>query len=363
MTVRAAVPGVPHTAELLLPELFWRQVALTPDAVAVSDGAEALSYRETGERVRALAARLSELGVGPEAMVGIQLPRSVRLVVAMLAVATAGGAFLLLDPEHPAERRAGMLGTARALALVCEEPVPGPWSRVRPDEGPVADGPVAAPAELYPDNAAYVAFTSGSTGAPKGVVNTQAGLANRLADAVRRHGVGPGDRLLSATGLGFDPVVFQVFLPLVCGATLVLAPDGLERDPVALVELLREERITALELVPSVLQVLLEQPEAAGVGDLRWLTSAGEMLTGDLCARALSVLGVRVRNVYGRRSARSASPTTRTTRRRARAGCRWAGRSTTSGSSCSTRTATARRAARSTSAGCAWAAATSGRRA
>ncbi|GAA1102845.1 amino acid adenylation domain-containing protein [Kitasatospora arboriphila] len=299
MTVRAAVPGVPHTAELLLPELFWRQVALTPDAVAVSDGAEALSYRETGERVRALAARLSELGVGPEAMVGIQLPRSVRLVVAMLAVATAGGAFLLLDPEHPAERRAGMLGTARALALVCEEPVPGPWSRVRPDEGPVADGPVAAPAELYPDNAAYVAFTSGSTGAPKGVVNTQAGLANRLADAVRRHGVGPGDRLLSATGLGFDPVVFQVFLPLVCGATLVLAPDGLERDPVALVELLREERITALELVPSVLQVLLEQPEAAGVGDLRWLTSAGEMLTGDLCARALSVLGVRVRNVYG----------------------------------------------------------------
>jgi amino acid adenylation domain-containing protein len=290
-------PNAVQTSRFLLPELFSRQAARTPHATALVDGAEILDYAETARRVDGLAHRLREHGVGHEVVVAIDLPRSVDVAVCLLAVAKAGGAFLLVDREYPAERRRQVLAAAAVRVVLTTEDSDGPWTALRPDR---ISGSVSLPEPgIRGDNAAYIVFTSGSTGIPKGVVNTHRGLANRLLDAVNRHRLGHGDRLLQTTRAGFDPAVFQILVPLVSGGAVVFPPEGVERDPAELARLMAEHRITAVELVPSLLRMFLAEPGAAAVTSLRWLTSAGEALHSDLCERALAVLGVPVWNVYG----------------------------------------------------------------
>ncbi|SDX63590.1 amino acid adenylation domain-containing protein [Amycolatopsis xylanica] len=261
-------------------DLFEEQVARTPHATAVTDQRHSLTYAELDTRANRLA---NELTLATEQTVAICLPRSADLVIAMLAVLKAGGTFVLIDPRYPAERRAAMAANTSITLTTAE-----------------SDGSATPPArDLSGDNAAYVVYTSGSTGTPKGVVNTHRGLANRLLAAVHGHNLGPGDRLLQATRVGFDPAVFQLLVMLVAGGTVVIAPDGTEQDPAALVRLLVDERITALELVPSMLRVLLDEPGSADVKRLRWLTSAGEALHADVCDRAYEVFQTEVWNVYG----------------------------------------------------------------
>jgi amino acid adenylation domain-containing protein len=288
-----------------VPGLFAEQAARTPLATAVADGTRSLTYAETDERANRLAHRLRGFGVGPETAVALCLPRSAELVVAMLAVAKSGGSFVLLDPQYPVARLRQMTRAADAVVVVTTESAAvtdGPviYLDRQEDLAAIAARPATAPEiEIHGDNAAYTVFTSGSTGTPKGVVNTHRGLANRLLAAVRVHDLGAGDRLLQATRVGFDPAIFQLLVMLVAGGTVVIAPDGTEQDPAALAALLTDEKITALELVPSMLRILLDEPAAAGIGTLRWLTSAGEALHSDLGERALEILGTELWNVYG----------------------------------------------------------------
>ncbi|HKT03200.1 MAG TPA: amino acid adenylation domain-containing protein, partial [Rugosimonospora sp.] len=154
--------------------------------------------------------------------------------------------------------------------------------------------------EVDPLDAAYVLYTSGSTGTPKGVVVTCAGIANRVAWAVGRHGLGPGDRVLQKTALTFDAHCWEVFGPLACGATVVLAPEGAERDPAALMSTVEHERITVLQVVPSVLRLLVEEPGWARCRELRLLFSAGEALHAELVHQVLAQAPwVAVWNTYG----------------------------------------------------------------
>ena len=287
-------------------ELVAAQAARTPQAVAVVQGGQAVSYAELWERSGTLGGELRRRGIGPESFVGLCLRRRVETVVAMLAIWRAGAAYVPLDPDHPRDRLAWVLrDTAASLVLTQQSlvstveqaggaalaldrpwPPPPPGARARIDQ--------ASPA-----NAAYAIYTSGSTGRPKGVVVPYAGIANRIAWTVRTHALGPQDRVLQKTALTFDAAGWEVFAPLISGGTVVLAPEGAERDPAALVRAVAEHDVTVLQVVPSVLRLLVDEEGWEECTSLRLLFSAGEALHAELCRRLLARVDVAVWNTYG----------------------------------------------------------------
>ncbi|MDX3451771.1 amino acid adenylation domain-containing protein [Streptomyces sp. ME02-8801-2C] len=274
---------VPATS---LPELFRAQVARTPDALALVFGEQRLTYAELDERVERTARVLAGLGVGPERTVAVALPRSVELVVALLAVHRAGGAYLPLDADYPQERLDFMLADARPVTVI-RDALP---------EGP-ADGEL--PSFYDPLSPAYVIYTSGSTGTPKGVVVPHQGIVNRLLWMQAEYGLNGDDRVLQKTPSSFDVSVWEFFWPLITGAALVVArPEG-HKDPVYLAGLIQEQSVTTVHFVPSMLQLFLEEPTAAGCLGLRRVMCSGEALPDELAQRFRAVLPAELHNLYG----------------------------------------------------------------
>ncbi|MFD7617397.1 amino acid adenylation domain-containing protein [Streptomyces sp. NPDC059802] len=309
MTTQIRQDDATDTHLATLAEVVAQQTVWTPDAVAVVTATgDSHSYADVEARARRLAVLLRRSGVTRESLVGVHLHRGLDLVVSLLAVWKAGAAYVPLDPAHPAERLEWMAKDAR-LALVVTESAPAgtlfgvPALGLAEQRETLAVLPTDAPdthADL--DGAAYAVYTSGSTGRPKGVVVTHEGIANRVRWSVREHGIGPGDRVLQKTTMGFDAATWEVFAPLVSGATLVLAPVGAERDPAALVRCAVDRNITVLQVVPSVLRLLVDEPAWADLTGLRLLFSAGEPLHAELCRRALDRCAgteLRIWNTYG----------------------------------------------------------------
>src|SRR5262249_30608852 len=193
---------------------------------------ERLTYAEFDRRANQLAHRLRHLGVGPETVVGLFVERSAAMVVGLLAVLKAGGAYLPLDPSYPAERLAFMLDDAGAAVLVTQadlrDRVPANDARIvclDADAAAIAREPVTAPSlALDAHHPAYVIYTSGSTGTPKGVVVSHEALTNFLLAMQEQVPLSADDRLMAVTTIGFDIAALELFLPLISGAGLVLAP-------------------------------------------------------------------------------------------------------------------------------------------
>ncbi|MEU9167206.1 amino acid adenylation domain-containing protein [Streptomyces sp. NPDC048420] len=269
-----------------LPELFRAQAARTPDALALVFGEQRLTYAELDARVERTARVLAGMGVGPERTVAVALPRSLDLVVALLAVHRAGGAYLPLDADQPRERLALMLEEARPVCVV-EDTLPA---------GPEGE----LPSSYDPLSPSYVIYTSGSTGRPKGVVVPHSGIVNRLLWMQDAYRLTAGDRVVQKTPSGFDVSVWEFFWPLITGAALVVArPDG-HRDPAYLAELIREQGVTTAHFVPSMLQVFLAEPAAARCTGLRQVMCSGEALPGAVAERFHRVLPeARLHNLYG----------------------------------------------------------------
>lgn len=286
-----------------LPLLFETQAARTPDADAVRFEGAALSYRDLDERADLLARHLRTLGVGPESVVGVCLHRGTDLVVALLAVLKAGGAYLPLDPDYPADRLAFMLEDSGALAVVTD-PRLAPLVRDRaphlvditadPPRGRAHDPLVAA----APEHPAYLIYTSGSTGRPKGVLIEHRAIVNRLHWMQEAYGLGADDRVLQKTPYGFDVSVWEFFWPLSTGATLVLARPGGHRDPAHLAELIGTEAITTVHFVPSMLRAFLAEPLPA-LPSLRRMVCSGEALPADLVTAVHERIGCELHNLYG----------------------------------------------------------------
>ena len=266
-----------------LPELFQAQVARTPEATAVVFEGACLSYGELNGRANRLARLLIARGVGPESLVAVVMERSADLVVALLAVVKAGGAYLPVDPGYPADRISYLLTDAAPVLALTDQAsaakvtgagLPALPVLVLDDPALVAelaglDGAdvtdAERPAALVPQHPAYVIYTSGSTGRPKGVAVPHGGVVNRLAWMQGEYGLGAGDRVLQKTPFGFDVSVWEFFWPLTQGAVLVVArPEG-HRDRRYLAEVIVRERITVTHFVPSMLRVFLSEPAAGCV--------------------------------------------------------------------------------------------------
>nr|UTI67674.1 AptD1 [Actinoallomurus sp. ID145808] len=282
-------------ADTTVVSLVERQVAASPGAVAVVSGGVELTYRELDVRASVLARRLVAAGVGPDVVVGLALPRSVDLVVGMLAVWRAGGAYLPIDPRYPSARLDAVLASARpCLVLVdrtTEHVVPAGVERLFVDSGqsPVPDVVVRGP---RPENLAYLIYTSGSTGEPKGVGVSQRNVVTVLRELAARVGIDVGSRVLAGTSVAFDVSVFEVFSTLVTGGCVEVVRDVLvlgERD---------RWSGSVISTVPSVFAELLD--EIAERVRVNTLVFAGEALPMSLVNRVRAVWpDVRVVNSFG----------------------------------------------------------------
>ncbi len=285
--------------------------ARRPGATAVVFEGQALSYGELDRRANQLARHLRGLGVGPEVPVALLLERSLEMVVGMLGVLKAGGFFVPLEPEYPRERLEYMLRDCGARIVLMQQRLesvlstPGvtrlaldaDWERVarHPDE------PLDGSAGPSPEALAYVIYTSGSTGKPKGAMVTHRAIRNHVFGMVRTLSLGEDSALVLKTPFSFDASLWEAFTALGAGARLIVARPGGHRDVPYLVRLCREERVTDLMMVPSLLQLFLEEPSSSELGALVRVCCGGEALSQELRERFFQKFGARValRNYYG----------------------------------------------------------------
>jgi len=291
--------------------LFEAQVAQTPQAIAIIDGLEHLTYQQLDGQANQLARILQRQGMIPETPVGICLERSCRLVVAILAVLKAGGIYLPIDPGTPAKRMAFMLADAQAALLLSQSSLaervvltqlPTIWldedwyARLAPERSD------SLKLSLEPEQAAYVVYTSGSTGLPKGVVGLHQGVVNRLHWMWQAYPFSANEVCCQKTSLSFVDAIAELFCPLLRGIPTVLLSTDESTDPLCLVDALARWRVSRLVLVPSLLSTLLETfPDiAVRLPYLQLWVTSGEALTTDLWQHFQRVLpGRRLLNLYG----------------------------------------------------------------
>jgi amino acid adenylation domain-containing protein len=265
--------------------LFETQVARTPNALAAVLGAEQLTYDQLNRRANQLAHYLQAVGVGPEVPVGVLLERSLEMIVALFAIFKAGGAYVPLDPEYPEERLRFMVRDAGLELVVTKEKLASRLSdtvvmsiRLDVDWPEIANENQDNPPLLATASSlAYIIYTSGSSGIPKGAMVTHAGMVNCLQWMQQSYGLTEQDGFLMHTSLNFDPSVWEVFWPLMVGGRVVVAPSPGMLDSSAL-RYMAEHRVRCAYFVPSLLGVLVKEPGLSEVSSLRYLISGGEKL-------------------------------------------------------------------------------------
>ncbi|MDF0729431.1 amino acid adenylation domain-containing protein [Pseudomonas entomophila] len=297
-------PGIARPDLPAVHQQVAAQAARTPERLAVSCAGEPLSYAELDQQANQLAHRLIELGVGPDVFVGVALERSVELVVGLLAILKAGGAYLPLDPSYPRERLDYMMRDS-GIALVLLQPAQAARFNVPQGVQAVAvehlERYSALPPQVAvePEHLAYMIYTSGSTGQPKGVQVRHGALANHMAWMQDELRLGCDDRVLQKTAFSFDASVWEFWLPLQTGAQLVLASPALSQDLSLLWQEVQAERISVLQMAPSLLQALLAQADSAQLASLRLLLLGGEALGAALVGQLQALFDGRIVNLYG----------------------------------------------------------------
>ncbi|MEW6559333.1 MAG: amino acid adenylation domain-containing protein [Pseudomonadota bacterium] len=288
--------------------LVAEQARRTAQACAVRFSASELSYEALERAANRLAHALRAQGVGRDVCVPVLMERRPQLVVALLAVLKAGGTYVPLDAELPAERVRAIVWQTGARVLLAAQAQHAALREALADadlqifDADLASGGPAAPPEVVntPDDLAVVIFTSGSTGQPKGVMLSHRALCNHKLWNARAVDFGPHDRLLQKSSLSFDASVSEFFVPLICGAAVHLAPPGLQCDLHALLQYVIDEGITHLTLAPSTARALADDPLLPRCTSLRYLQFGGEPLDAALAAHFQALLPqTRLLNFYG----------------------------------------------------------------
>jgi len=291
-----------QTPDTCIHELFEQQAERTPDAVAVVSRGQSISYRNLNERANQVAQLLLRRGIQKETLVGLCLERRVDMVVALLGILKAGAAYVPLDPRLPDERLGYLLADSKPAVIVTDE---RSWRPQFAADAIVLDESAEALREqcranpqtgVAPNNLAYVMYTSGSTGQPKGVAVEHRTVVNLLASMQHEPGIDSSDVLLAVTTLSFDIAGLEIFLPLSTGARVVLAESADVSDGTRLKQLLHDCNATLMQATPSTWRLLIEA-EWEGSPNLKILCG-GEPLSPEL-AKELFHRCTSVWNVYG----------------------------------------------------------------
>jgi amino acid adenylation domain-containing protein len=302
--------AVDYPESMCLHQFVERQVERSPEAVAIFFEEQQITYQELNRRANQLAYRLDTLGVGADVLVGVCMERSVELIIAVLAILKAGGAYVPLDPNYPQDRLAYMIADAQVPLVLTQTSISqhiatlGIQMICLDDDGLItADwNGNNLNKSVYLDNLAYLIYTSGSTGKPKGAMNSHRNIFNQLMwrqNASCR--IDSRDRILQKTPFSFDVSVWELFWPLLAGASLVVArPEG-HRDPAYLKSVMIEQAITTMHFVPAMLQVFLMDADLKGFNSLRQVMSGGEALSPELQEHFFASFPehVHLYNMYG----------------------------------------------------------------
>jgi len=284
--------------------LLEAQAQRTPGALAVEFGERSLSYAELDRRANQLAQLLQKQGVRRESLVGLCVERSLEMVVALLGILKAGGAYVPLDPAYPRDRIQHVLEDAHVQFLITQKELlkqlPSTTSKLiclDPDwQALEGESDVAVTAEVDAGNLAYVIYTSGSTGKPKGVQLEHRSVVNFLCSMQREPGFSQSDILVAVTTLSFDIAGLEMYLPLVTGGRVVIAPREATYDGRLLSALIERSKATVMQATPATWRVLFESGWP-GKGDLKVLVG-GEALPAELARELMQRCG-QVWNMYG----------------------------------------------------------------
>lgn len=266
-------------------ELIELQAIQTPNLPAIIFENKAMSYADLNQKANQLANYLLSEGLQPEEPVLVCLDRSFNMVITLLGILKAGGAYVPLDSDYPSDRLSYMVEDIHSPFLITSKEKENlfiamnklidkkilvdeeKW-KVHSGESPLVQG----------DNnrLMYIIYTSGSTGKPKGVANTHQALNNRLQWMQNEHVLGTADRVLQKTPYSFDVSVWEIFLPLMTGAAIVLAKPGGHKDPTYLLNVIKEQNVTTIHFVPSMLSVFLEVIPAKQKTSLKRVICSGE---------------------------------------------------------------------------------------
>ena len=292
-----------------LAALFEQQVARSPHATAVMCEDRMLTYAELDARANDLAARLRGLGAGPNVVVGLCMPRSLEMVVGLLAILRAGGTYLPLDPQYPAARLAFVARDAAASILITQpnladifqipnlEIVSVGNERSPPSGNPELDAEKAPGA----DDIAYIMYTSGSTGMPRGVSIAHRDVTGCIASVIQTYGIRPSDVVLNIASISFDPSIRDLLCPLLAGARLALLPESEARTPSAYRSAIASASVSViLSITPTLLEEILSVDDSGSADDLRLIATCGEPLKTSLARRAAEVFKrATIVNQYG----------------------------------------------------------------
>ncbi|HEY4182358.1 MAG TPA: amino acid adenylation domain-containing protein [Kofleriaceae bacterium] len=284
-------------------DVFEASVDGHPAHVAVRDAHGELTYAQLDAAANRLAHHLRARGVLPGTEIAVCMQRSTHLLVALVGILKAGAAYVPLDPGDPRERLAFMLGDAGVQLALVDDAGRAALANSAPALISIpltAAAPSTRPAiAIDSQQAAYAIYTSGSTGKPKRATNRHAGLSNRLWWMQQAYHLDASDRVVQKTPITFDVSVWELFWPLIAGATLVMAAPGGHRDPRYLVDLFERERITTAHFVPSMLELFLEQSDVERCTALRRVIASGEALPRAVADALLSRISTELHNLYG----------------------------------------------------------------
>ena len=293
-----------------LHELFEQQVEQSSDALALISQTEQLTYRQLNQRVNQLAHYLQKQGVIKETLVAISLERSVEMVVGILAVLKAGGAYIPLEPSYPVERLGFMLFDSQASVLITRQEILEklPASSAKTVCLDIHKNEIAEEREenlinsSKADHLAYIIYTSGSTGTPKGVLGTHQGTVNGLHWLWKTYPFTKEEVCCHKTAISFVDSVWEIFAPLLQGIPTIIIPNAVVLDPQFLIETLAHYKVTRIVLIPSLLRLLFDNYShlANNLSHLKlWITS-GEALSVDLAQTFLQLMpGAKLINLYG----------------------------------------------------------------
>ncbi|MEM7401117.1 MAG: amino acid adenylation domain-containing protein, partial [Pseudomonadota bacterium] len=285
-----------------------KQAASTPENLAVTQDDISIGYDELHKKANSIANYLNKYKINAEDMIAIFIPRSIPMITAIFAVLKTGATFLPLDTDQPIGRLQAIIDDAKPSLLLFDSETKSPpfeiqksCKRIDLSQIDLKEMSKTAPKRaVYENNAIYTIYTSGSTGQPKGVVNTHRALINRLAWMQDHFELKSNDRVLQKTSVGFDVSIWEIFWPLLTGASLVLAAPGRHGDVKYLAELIKKINITTLHFVPPMLAAFLEEPDVNTCNSIKHIICSGEALSSALKDHCYEILpDCELYNLYG----------------------------------------------------------------